>query len=68
MNILIYGCESCADKESDQYKLEVCHYRFLQSILKITIHNIKEKHIKKSMIREKLNIYSLTQVIKNSML
>ena len=61
LNILLYGCESWALKEADRKKLEACHHRFLRGILKISMFDVKEQHIKNTEIRERLNCNSLEQ-------
>ena len=47
--------------EADRSKLEVCHHRFLRGILKISMFDVKEQHIKNTEIRERLNCNSLEQ-------
>ena len=49
-------------KAEDRRKLETTHHRFLRAMLKISIHDVKEAHIKNSQIREELdNCYTLHQ-------
>ena len=37
LNILLFGCESWALKKEDRRKLEVCHHKFLRSMLGIAM-------------------------------
>ena len=59
LNILLYGCECWALKESDRSKLEACHHRFLRSILQISMLDVKENSIRNETIREQLGCHSL---------
>lgn len=61
LNILLFGCESWALKAEDRRRLEVFHHRCLRSMLRISIYDVKEYHIRNSSIREELGCYSLHQ-------
>jgi len=61
VNILLYGCESWALRMEDRRKLEVCHNRFLRSMLNITIYNVKDYHITNDQVREELQCYTIEQ-------
>ena len=64
LNLLLWGCESWALKESDRKKLEVCHHRCLRRMLNITIYDVKEQHITNDQVREKMNnCHNLMQML-----
>ena len=64
LNLLLWGCESWALKESNREKLVVCHHRFLCRMLNISIYDVKDQHITNNQVRGIMNkCYNLTQML-----
>jgi hypothetical protein len=64
VNLLLWGCESWALKKEDRRHTEVFHHCCLQQMLNITtIYDVMERHISNSSVREKMQSYSMKQIM-----
>ena len=62
-NLLLWGCESWATKESQINKLRVEYDKWIRRMSNVTLKNLKDTHTKMSEIRRRFdNIESLDQI------